>query len=167
MANNAEPVIDGNFVIQKMQMKGGWSFVEFPNVPKHLKQPFGWVPVRGTVDGYEINQFKLWTMKTGNMFMPIKAEIRKKIKKEEGDSVHILLYYDDTPVVIPDEFLMCLVESPKAYATFQSFRATSQKHYIDWIYESKSVETRVNRMAKAIEKLEKGLKLYQSLGEDF
>jgi hypothetical protein len=162
-----QPILDEKFVIKKMQMKGGWSFVEFPNIPKHLKQPFGWVPVRGTIDGYEIKQFKLWTMASGNMFMPIKAEIRKKIRKEEGDSVHIILFHDDSPLEIPEEFLMCLLESPKAYAVFKSFRETSQKHYIDWIYESKSVETRVNRIAKAIEKLELGLKLYQQIEEDF
>jgi Domain of unknown function (DUF1905)/Bacteriocin-protection, YdeI or OmpD-Associated len=161
-----QPIINQQFLIQKMPMKGGWSFVEFPNIPKQLKQPFGWVPVKGTIDGYEIKQFKLWTMASGNMFMPIKAEIRKKIKKGEGDWVHITLYYDDSPLVVPEEFLVCLLDSPKAYEIFQSMRETSQKHYIDWIYESKSMETRVNRIAKAIEKLEKGLKLYQSLDED-
>jgi hypothetical protein len=162
-----QPILDEKFIIQKMQMKGGWSFVEFPNIPKYFKQPFGWVPVKGTIDGYEINQFKLWTMASGNMFMPIKAKIRKKIKKEEGDWVHIVLFHDNSPLVIPEEFLVCLLESPKAHATFQSIRETSQKHYIDWIYESKSLETRVNRIAKAIEKLEKGLKLYQQIEDDF
>lgn len=161
------PIVDEKYVIQKMQMKGGWSFVEFPNIPKHLKQPFGWVPVRGTIDGYEIKQFKLWTMKTGNMFMPIKAEIRRKIKKEEGDWVHIILYYDDSPLVIPEEFLVCLMESPKAQTFFDAMSESSKKHYIDWVYESKSLETRVNRIAKAMEKLEKGLKLYQPIEHDF
>jgi hypothetical protein len=162
-----EPIINQKFELQKMQMKGGWTYVEFPNIPKHLKQPFGWVCVKGTIDGYEIKQFKLWTMASGNMFMPVKAAIRKKIKKEEGDLVHIILYHDDSPLIIPDEFLVCLMESPKAHSVFQSFSETSQKHYIDWIYDSKSLETRVNRMAKTIEKLEKGLKLYQPIEESF
>lgn len=162
-----QPIINEKFELKKMQMKGGWTYVEFPNIPKHLKQPFGWVPVKGTIDGYEIKQFKLWTMKTGNMFMPIKAEIRKKIKKEEGDWAHIVLYYDDSPLVIPDDFLVCLLESPKAYSFFQSISDSSKKHYIDWVYESKSLETRVNRIAKAIEKLEMGLKLYQTRDDEF
>lgn len=162
-----QPIVNQQFEIQKMPMKGGWSYVEFPNIPKHLKQPFGWVPVKGTIDDYEIKQFKLWTMASGNMFMPVKAEIRKKIKKTAGDWVHITLYYDDSPLVIPEEFLVCLLDSPKAYDFFQTIRETSQKHYIDWIYDSKTLETRVNRIAKAIEKLEKGLKLYQSEEEDF
>jgi Bacteriocin-protection, YdeI or OmpD-Associated/Domain of unknown function (DUF1905) len=162
-----EPIINQQYILKKMEMKGGWTYVELPEIPKYLKQPFGWVPVKGTIDGFEIKQFKLWTLASGNMFMPVKAEIRKKIKKEGGDPVHIILFYDDSPLVVPDEFLMCLVESPKAYSVFQSFSQTSQKHYVDWIYATKNVETRVNRIAKAIEKLENGLKLYQSLDNDF
>jgi hypothetical protein len=161
-----QPIINEKFQLKKMQMKGGWTYVEFPNIPKHLKQPFGWVPVKGTVDGYEIKQFKLWTMASGNMFMPVKAEIRKKIKKEEGDSVHIILFYDNSPLDIPEEFLVCLMDAPKAYSFFQSMKETSQKHYVDWIYEAKSLETRVNRIAKTIEKLELGLKLYQPIERD-
>jgi hypothetical protein len=161
------PIINEKFELKKMQMKSGWTYVAFPNIPKHLKQPFGWVPVKGTIDGYEIKQFKLWTMKTGDMFMPVKAAIRKRIKKEEGDWVHIILYYDDSPLVIPDEFLVCLLESPKAHAFFQSISDSSKKHYIDWVYDSKSLETRVNRVAKAIEKMELGLKVYQPIGDEF
>jgi hypothetical protein len=161
------PIVNEKYQLQKMDMKGGWTYVEFPNIPKHLKQPFGWVPVKGTIDGFEINQFKLWTMKTGNMFMPVKAEIRKKIKKQEGDWVHITLYYDDSPLVIPEEFLVCLLDAPKAHAFFQSISDTSKKHYIDWIYAGKALETRVNRIAKAIEKLEMGLKLYQTAENEY
>jgi hypothetical protein len=162
-----QSIVNQQFTLKKMQMKGGWTYVEFPNIPKHLKLPFGWVTVRGRIDGYEIKQFKLWTMASGNMFMPIKAAIRKKIKKEEGDLVHIILYQDDSPLEIPDEFLVCLMESPKAHSVFESFSDTSKKHYIDWIYDTKSLETRVNRIAKTIEKLELGLKLHQAIEQDF
>ncbi len=162
-----QPIINQKYQLQKMNMKGGWTYIELPDIPKQLKQPFGWVPVKGSIDTYDIKQFKLWTMKSGNMFMPIKAEIRKKIKKEEGDWVHVILFYDDSPLVIPEEFRVCLLDAPKAYTFFQSIKETSQKHYIDWIYESKTLETRVNRIAKAIEKLEMGLKLYQTSEDDF
>ena len=156
-----KPIINQRYLVQKMPMKGGWTFVELPEIPKHVNWPFGWVCVKGSIDAYPIKQFKLWPTRSGNMFMPIKAEIRKKINKGEGDWVQITLYYDDSPVVIPEEFLVCLLDVPQAYSVFQSMSETSQKHYVDWIYGSKSVETRVNRIAKSIEKLEMGLKLYQ------
>jgi Domain of unknown function (DUF1905)/Bacteriocin-protection, YdeI or OmpD-Associated len=160
-----KPLINEKFQIRKMQMKGGWSYVELPDIPKNLKQRFGWVAVKGTLDAYEIKQYKLMPMGNGNMFMPIKADIRKKIKKEEGDWVHITLYLDESPLIVPEEFLVCLMDAPKAYQVFKSFSDTSKKHYVDWIYEAKALETRVNRIAKAIEKLEMGLKLYQPIEE--
>jgi Domain of unknown function (DUF1905)/Bacteriocin-protection, YdeI or OmpD-Associated len=160
-------VVNQQFTLKKMQMKGGWTYVELPDIPKTLKQPFGWIPVKGTIDAFEVKQYKLMPMKNGNMFLPINAQIRKKIRKEEGDTVHITLYFDDSPLVVPDEFLVCLLESPKAHSVFESFSETSKKHYVDWIYEGKSLETRVNRMAKAMGKLEKGLKLYQPIEGDF
>lgn len=43
-----------------------------------------------------------------------------------------------------------------------SLTESSQKHYIDWIFEAKQLETKVNRMAKTIERLEKGLKMYDN-----
>ncbi len=40
-------------------------------------------------------------MGDGKMFLPVKAEIRKKIKKEAGDWVHVLLYTDNEPLEVP------------------------------------------------------------------
>jgi hypothetical protein len=39
-------------------------------------------------------------MKNGGMFFPIKADIRKVIKKEAGDRVKITLYRDAKPELL-------------------------------------------------------------------
>ncbi len=96
----------------------------------------------------------------GNLFLPLKAEMRKKIGKGEGDWVHVILYADNSPIVIPEEFLVCLLDAPRAYAFFKTLTESAQKHFIDWIYEAKRLETKVNRISKTIERLEKGLKMY-------
>ena len=62
--------------------------------------------------------------------------------------------------MIPDELLVCLLDAPKAHAFFKTLTESAQKHYIDWIYEAKRFETKVNRISKTIERLEKGLKMY-------
>ena len=85
---------------------------------------------------------------------------RKKIGKGEGDWVHVILYADNSPIVIPEEFLVCLLDAPKAHTFFKTLTESAQKHYIDWIYEAKRLETKVNRISKTIERLEKGLKMY-------
>jgi len=97
-------------------------------------------------------------MGDGKLFLPVKAEIRKKIKKQEGDYVQVVLYADNEPLEVPEEMMLCLKEEPKALRFFKGLSESEQKHYIDWIYSSKKEETKIERLAKSINKLVKGEK---------
>ncbi len=155
-----KPIVKGNFQIQKMNGKGAWSYVLLPiSVPK-TGLPFGWYIVKGLIGDYEIEQFKLWPTKDKQLFLPIKAAIRKKIKKEAEDVVFIELYNDYSTVDVPDEFQIVLGEFPSASNFFYGLSETSKKQYIDYIYSVKSEEAKDRRLAKTIEKLEQGLKFH-------
>lgn len=117
--------------------------------------------VRGTVDGVEIRKFHIMPMGNGGMFFPVNATIRKKIKKQEGDQVHIILFPDLEPLDVPEEMMLCLEEEPGALHFFKSLSESEQKFYIDWIYSAKKEETKIDRLAKAINRLVKGQKLYE------
>jgi hypothetical protein len=160
------PLVNKTYLLKKYPGKGGWTYTEIPEIPPDKHAHFGWVQVRGSIDGFEIKQYKLMPMGNGNLFLPVKKEIRKKIGKEAGDSIHVILYADNSPVEIPDELLVCLLDAPKAHSFFMSLSESNQKYYIQWIYEAKQLETKVNRMAKTIERLEKGLKMYDKNEED-
>ena len=155
-----EPLVNKSCLLQKFSGKGGWTYTEIPEIPQDKKAPFGWVRVQGSIDGYPIRQYKLMPMGNGHLFLPVKAEIRKKIGKQAGEWVQVVLALDDSPLEIPDELLMCFMDAPEAYAFFQTLSESNQKYYIDWIYEAKQVETRVNRIAKALDRLERGMKFY-------
>ena len=99
-------------------------------------------------------------MGKGKLFLPVKAEIRKKIKKEAGDKVHVILYPDNEPLKIPKEMLLCLQDEPKALTFFNSLSESEQNYYIQWIYSAKKDETKVERLANTIDKLLQGLKMY-------
>lgn len=161
MMSDKEPIIQGKFTMQKMPMKGGWTYVLLP--PKHHKTglPFGWFVVKGSIDDVELNQYKLWPTADNKLFLPINAQIRKKIKKGEGDTVEIVLHEDQSEVMIPDDFLLCLNESPLAKHHFEKMSSTSQKQYIDYVFSAKSMKTKAHRLTKTIQKLEKGLKYHQ------
>lgn len=148
-------------------MKGGWSYVLLPGLAQKSDLPFGWLIVKGSIDNYEIKQYKLWPTADKKLFLPIKAEIRKKIKKEVGDTVDIILYGDYSEMVIPESFLLCLLENPKAKHYFDAMSTTSQKQFVDYIFAAKSVEAQARRMTKSLEKLEKGLKYHQNDEEIF
>jgi hypothetical protein len=153
--------IKGNFVIEKMEGKGGWSYVLLPFLFEKSDLPFGWVVVKGTIDEYPIKQYKLWPTKYGELFLPIKSDIRKHIRKGVGDIVSVEIYLDDSSYEIPEEFITCLQDSASALSYFNSISETSKKQYIDWIYAAKSNGTKIERMSKAIEKMALGKKYHE------
>lgn len=155
------PLVNDRFLLKKMPGKGGWTFAELPAVEPDKSKPFGWVQVRGTIDGFPVDHFKLMPMGSGKLFLSVRAEIRKAIKKKEGDWIEVVLFADDSPLEIPDEFLVCLLDAPNAHAFFEKLTDSNQKYYIDWIFSAKRMETKVDRIAKAIERLENGQKMFE------
>ena len=67
--------------------------------------------------------------------------------------MNVVLYVDLTPTQIPQEFLNCLIEDQTAYQTFLSYTDGQKKEFIDWIYAAKTDETKVDRIAKTLNKL--------------
>jgi hypothetical protein len=155
-----KPIFNKKTIIEKYPGKGGWCYVIVTGVPPNKKRKFGFVRVSGTIDDYKLEKYNLMPMKTGTLFLPIKAEIRKAIKKKEGDTIHVILFEDNTPLTIPEELTLCLKEEPKALKAFHNLSDAEQKQYLDWIYSAKKEETKIERIANSINKLLKGEKLY-------
>ncbi len=155
-----KPLVNKKYKLQKFHGKGGWTFAHIPDISLGKKKSFGWVRVKGSIDGYEFNHYHLMPMGNGKLFLPVKAAIRKKIKKEEGDWVQVILYPDKDPIKIPIELQQCLEDEPRANKFFQTLTQSEKKYYIDWIYSSKKEETRIRRIVKTINRLVKGLKMY-------
>lgn len=155
-----KPIVNKKYLLEKFHGKGGWTYARIPDISKDKKLPFGWKKVKGTIDGYEIKKYHLMSMGGGKLFLPVKAEIRKKIKKQEGDLVHIILYPDNEPLETPEEMLLCLTDEPEALKFFNSLSESERKFYIQWIYSAKKEETKIDRLAKTINRLLKGMKMY-------
>ncbi|MBC7861671.1 MAG: DUF1905 domain-containing protein [Bacteroidia bacterium] len=155
-----KPLVNKKYLLEKFHGKGGWTFARIPEIVKDKKTSFGWVKVRGTIDGYEIRKYHLMPMGNGKLFLPVKAEIRKKIGKKEGDKVHIILYPDNEPLEVPEEMLVCLQDEPRALKFFNSISESEQKYYIQWVYSAKKEETKIDRLAKTIDRLLMGMKMY-------
>lgn len=156
-----KPLVNKKYLLEKFNGKGGWTYARLPEIRKDKKNPFGWVKVRGTIDGYEIRKYHLMPMGNGNLFLPVKAEIRKQIGKKAGDKVHVILYPDNEPLEVPEEMLLCLKDEPAALKFFNTLSESERKFYISWVYSAKREETRISRMAKTIDRLARGLKLYE------
>ncbi len=151
-----KPLVDKKYLLEKFQGKGGWTYAAIPEVLQNKHTPFGWVKVKGSIDEVEIKNYKLMPMGNGKLFLPVKADIRKIIGKKEGDWVHVILFADSDATSIPDEWMTCLKDEPKALENFMRYSDGQQKEFIDWIYSAKTDVTKVERMAETLPKLASG-----------
>ncbi|MBK9735885.1 MAG: DUF1905 domain-containing protein [Saprospiraceae bacterium] len=154
-----KPLVNHSYLLEKYPGKGGWTYAAIPEISQDKKAPFGWVKVKGTIDNVELKNYKLMPMGNGKLFLPVKAAIRKKIGKDAGDWVKVVLFSDNSTVEIPDELLLCLQEEPLALQNFLGYTDGQQKEFIDWIYSGKTEATKVKRIAETIMKLSKNNKL--------
>lgn len=150
-----KPLVDKEYLLEKFPGKYGWTFTIIPEILPDPNALFNWVKVRGSIDGYEIRKYHLMPSGKGTLLLAVKSEIRKKIKKQAGDYVHIILYPDNEPTEIPEEFLLCLQTDSEALQFFNSLNISEQHNYIKWIYSAKTEETRVDRIAKTLVRLSK------------
>jgi len=155
-----EPFVSQLYLLEKFPGKGGWTFVRIPEIPPDKKAHFGWVRVKGTIDGFSISKYHLMPMGNGSLFLPVKLEIRKRIGKKEGDYVFVTLYPDIDPLVVPEEMLICIQYEPIALNFFNTLSESEKGYYITWIYSTKKEETKVKRMARAIDRLTLGKRMF-------
>ena len=148
-------MVDGVYTLEKFPGKGGWTYAAIPEIAQNKSNPFGWVSVSGFIDDVELKKYKLMPMGNGLLFLPVKASIRKKIKKEAGDNVRVKLVVDESPAELPDEIKACFeLESPKLIHVFQSLPASTQKSHLDFIYSAKNEMVKAERIAEVIKQIQ-------------
>lgn len=146
-------LIEGDFLLLKFPGKGGWTYVSLPVIVTDKKNYFNWVKVNGSIDDYELKDFHLMPLGDGTLFLSVKAEIRKKIRKQEGDMVHIVLYLQQPMEDSTDNLLLCLEDEPEAKLIFESFTKKEQQEYLSWIDSAKTKEGEVERIIKSIDRI--------------
>jgi hypothetical protein len=137
---------------------GGGAYVEVPfdvesafsSKRPRVKAMIEGVPYRGI----------LTRMGTECHLLVVLKEIREQVGKTFGDEVTITVEPDTEPRVIelPAGLKKAFKMEKEAKAFFDTLSYTHQREYAMWINEAKREETRVNRIAKAIEMLKQGKK---------
>lgn len=151
-----KPLVDKDY---QLTTAGGWTFVEIPEIAMP-KTPFGMLKVCGKIDQYDLPKATLMPMGNGNVGLPIKAAVRKKIGKEVPDTVHITLYEYQVALVIPEELLLCMKYEDGALEKFEAYSDGQKQAFINWINSAQTEQTQVNRIAKTLAMVQNGEKFY-------
>ena len=152
-------------IIEKFGAKGeksGWTYVLVQQafaekLKPGMRQSFR---VKGKLDELPVEHLALIPMGEGNFVLRLKADLRRKLRKQKGATLLLMLEADDRPLPLSEDFLTCLEDDPQALAHYQSLTGLHQRYFNKWIEEAKTDATKAKRIAQAI----KGLSMKLDFG---
>ena len=138
---------------QEMGEKTGWSYIKVPaklaqQLKPDNKKSFR---VKGKLDAHPVSGMALIPMGGGDFILALKADIRKMIRKQKGDTLDIELEFDTKVITPPRDLLACLADEPQALNYFNSLPKSHQNYFGNWIKSAKTDGTRTRRIARVVE----------------
>ena len=133
--------------------EGGGTFVVFPHDVEKLYGVKGRVPVKVTFDGipYRGSMVK---MGAPHHILLLLKEIREKLGKDRGDTVHVTVELDEAPRVVNlAKDVEAVYKKAKVLEAYRAMSYSHQREYNLWIEDAKQAETRRRRIDKAITEL--------------
>jgi hypothetical protein len=154
--------------LHKFEKKGektGWTYFEIPahianELNPGIKTSFR---VKGKMDSFVLKLVALIPMGDGDFIIPVNGEMRRKIRKKEGDTIEVALEIDTDPLPQSADLLACLEDEPKALAYFNNLPASHQNYYNKWIESAKTIETKTKRISMTVRGMAMGLDYGQTL----
>lgn len=132
------------------------TYIEFPFDVVECFGKKGQVKVFVEVNGFSYRS-SLSSMGYHCHLVVFKKEYRVKTGLKAGDLINVKIHEDkdERTVELPDDIRESLDFFPELIEFFDNMSFTHRKEYVEWITSAKKPETRLNRMEKGIEILQK------------
>ncbi|HLI92749.1 MAG TPA: YdeI/OmpD-associated family protein, partial [Puia sp.] len=112
---------------------------------------------------YAISKVALLPMGEGDFIMPLKAAVRKAIRKQKGAKLIVELELDKAVIRPPKELMDCLADEPAALAHFNSLPRSHQNYFGNWVQQAKTAGTRAKRIACVVTAMSRKLNFAEML----
>jgi len=142
---------------ESMGEKTGWRYVFIPaglanQLKADCKKSFR---VKGKIDTVEIEGLATSPMGEGDFIIALKADLRKRLRKESGATVELYLEEDKNfKVEMPEDLEICLSEEKHLMANFLKQPKSHQNYFINWINSAKTETTRTKRLVLTVKAME-------------
>ncbi|MFZ1381067.1 MAG: YdeI/OmpD-associated family protein [Saprospiraceae bacterium] len=139
--------------------KTGWTYIEISQDESSLLNPSVKVSfrVKGKINDTEIKGLALLPMGDKSFILPLKLDLRKRLKIKEGDTLKIQLQVDLEEYQPDTDLVEALTYDPKASSFFYGLTKSHQNYYSKWIQTAKRQETKALRIADCIEGFQRKL----------
>lgn len=146
-------LFNAEVTLERFPGKGGWTYAPVGQLPFKVKTHFGNLKVCGRLDELVLEDAHLMPVGKGLRFLPVNAELRKKLGKQAGDAVHLQLFAvegPDTLAISMADFTDCLAQIPAALGAFQQMAVAQQQAWLAWVTQADSDEQKVARIEQTI-----------------
>ena len=155
-------MIEFEVTIERFKEKGeksGWTYIPVDEAFASELSPGSRKSfrVKGKVDAVPFEFIALIPMGDGSFIMPLNAEIRKRVKKGEGDFLKVQMEPDLQDKPLCPDLILCLEDAANAKEYFKSLPKGHQRYFSNWIESAKTDGTKAKRIAQAIVALGMGL----------
>jgi hypothetical protein len=140
---------------------GAWCTVTLPFDVKNKWGSAGRVSVKGTANGFAFRS-SVFPRGDGTHFMVLNKAMQAGAGVKPGEFVRVTMDVDraERVVTVPADLAAAMRKNAKARQHFAALAPSHRKGYVDWIESAKREETRLARVAKAVERLERAEKFF-------
>jgi hypothetical protein len=153
-------LFNAEVMLTRFPGKGGWTYAPVGQLPFKVKTHFGNLKVCGRLDEVVLEEAHLMPMGKGLRFLPVNAELRKKLGKQTGDVVHLQLFVVEEPnplAISLADFKECLAEVPAALRAFEALGAPQQQALLEQVAAAENEQQQVARVEAVIAQLAQGV----------